>query len=83
MASLYWGSPGFDFMVRSLNVFINDLEAELKSILSKFVYDTKLGEAVGSLECRETLQGDFDRLEGWAITGHMKFSPGNWSWLQI
>ncbi|KAJ7428106.1 hypothetical protein WISP_01889 [Willisornis vidua] len=55
-----------------LNIFINDLDTGRKGILSKFVDDTKLGGAVDSLEDREALQ----RLEGWAITSHMKFNKG-------
>jgi len=38
------------------NVFINDLGTKLEGILSKLAYDTKLGEAVDSLECTETLK---------------------------
>ncbi|KAJ7412718.1 rna-directed dna polymerase from mobile element jockey-like [Pitangus sulphuratus] len=55
------------------NIFINYLEARLEGILSKSADDTKLGGAVDSLQAREALQRHLDKLEGWAITNHMKF----------
>jgi len=35
------------------------------------VYNTQLGGAVDSLEGREALQRDLDKLEGWVIRNHM------------
>ncbi|TRZ08523.1 hypothetical protein HGM15179_018580 [Zosterops borbonicus] len=58
------------------NIFINDLEAGLEEILSKFADNTKLGGAVDSLEDREALQRDHNKLEDWEITNHMKFDKG-------
>ncbi|KAJ7409382.1 hypothetical protein BTVI_56560 [Pitangus sulphuratus] len=48
----------------------------LEGILSKFVNDTKLGGGADSLKGREALQRDLNKLEGWAITNHMKFNKG-------
>jgi len=50
------------------DVFIYDLT------LSKFANGTKLRGAVDSLEGRQALQRDLDRLESWAITNLMKFN---------
>ena len=56
------------------NVSINDLEVGVQCPLSKFANDTKFGGAVDSLEGREALLKDLDRLESWAIPSHMKFN---------
>jgi len=53
---------------------VNDLDAGVACILSKFVNDTRLGGAVHSLEGREALQTDLDRLESWPVATLMKFN---------
>ncbi|TRZ09452.1 hypothetical protein HGM15179_017654 [Zosterops borbonicus] len=58
------------------NIIINALDTGYKWILSKFTDDTELGESVDSLEGREALQRDIDKLEDRAITSCMKFNKG-------
>ncbi|KAK4819559.1 hypothetical protein QYF61_007070 [Mycteria americana] len=56
------------------SMFLSNLDMGVECTLSNFADNTKLGEAIDSLEGREALWTDLGRLEHWAITNCMKFN---------
>ncbi|RMC14950.1 hypothetical protein DUI87_07129 [Hirundo rustica rustica] len=50
------------------NIFINDLDVGLGRIVSKFIENIELGEAVNPLKGREALQRNLNKLRDWAVT---------------
>ncbi|RMB94617.1 hypothetical protein DUI87_29432 [Hirundo rustica rustica] len=58
----------------SFNIFINVMDEDIESLISKFADDTKLGVCVDLLEDRMALQRDLEELGGRAESNKMKFS---------
>jgi len=69
------GDPQASILALALfNIFIGDMDNGIECTISKFVNDTKLCGAVNTLEGRDAIQMDFDRLDWWACVDLLKSS---------
>ncbi|GAB0204126.1 mitochondrial enolase superfamily member 1 [Grus japonensis] len=65
------------------NIFVGDMDSGIECALSKFANDTKLCGVVNTLQGRDAIQRDPDRLERWARANCMKFNKAKCKVLHV
>ncbi|GAB0186668.1 mitochondrial enolase superfamily member 1 [Grus japonensis] len=65
------------------NIFVGDMDSGIECTFSKFADDIKLCGVVNTLEGRDAIQRDLDRLQRWAHANCMKFSKAKCKVLHV
>ena len=65
------------------NICVGDMDSGIECTLSKFTSDTKLCGEVDTLEGREVIQRDLDRLERWAHANLMECNKAKYKVLHM